>query len=570
MKNIQEKINYIKNKWFLLKKESFILEYLDKICMIKLSKYFRNFKQNNTECFSEVIKYYLFDIELINLNLWLLEHIENSLKVQMVKSIWNNYLNKDLYIEKYSSDRIKFVREKVKYLREFDLDTKKQKWGFIDSKVFFDKLTFWELVKFFKTLKYEYKIQISLFYGIKNIHIFESWIFAFRYLRNLCSHWENIFNRKFIKTIEWKKISECFEIKRNNVFISYFTILSFFNKRLNINKIYEEEVLKKIYKYWIWFELFWQKKKPSVFGHYSEELEAWKVLVQPLYDFYIKKSNLNLVEKKDNINISVIMPVYNTEKYLSKSIDSILNQSFRDFEFIIIDDCSTDNSYKICQEYSKKDYRIKLYRNETNMWISVTRNRLINLSKTNYIASQDSDDISELNRLELEYCFLKNNLHYWVVSWNNIIIDEENNIIWYRKYSDDIKNIILKKSPISQPSSMFRKNIFLDVWWYDNKLNYWEDYDLWLKIFCKWYKIKNLEENLLKYRIRDWQTKSKKLKETIKNTLFIQERAIRKYWIKKNFSDKIYFILEKILLYLPSNLVMFLFKKLEYKKWKKN
>ncbi|MDQ7023131.1 MAG: glycosyltransferase family A protein [Candidatus Gracilibacteria bacterium] len=120
----------------------------------------------------------------------------------------------------------------------------------------------------------------------------------------------------------------------------------------------------------------------------------------------------------------------------------------------------TDKSYEICEQYSKKDDRIKLYRNEKNMGISFTRNRLIELSNTNYIASQDSDDISELNRLELEYNFLENNKNYALVSGNNIIIDENSKVIGYRKYSDNIKKIILKKSPVSQPSSMFRKNIF--------------------------------------------------------------------------------------------------------------
>lgn len=262
--------------------------------------------------------------------------------------------------------------------------------------------------------------------------------------------------------------------------------------------------------------------------------------------------------------ISVIMPVYNTEKYVWEAIESILSQTFTDFEFIIIDDCSIDDSYEICKKYSKKDDRIKLYRNEKNMWISFTRNKLINLSNTNYIASQDSDDISEVNRLELEYNFLEKNNNYWVVSWNNIIIDEENNILWYRKYSNDIKNIILKKSPISQPSSMFRKNIFLELKWYDKKLNYWEDYDLWLRIYLSWYKIKNLDSDLIRYRIRKWQTKSNKLNETLKNTLLIQKNAISN-WFKPSFSDIVYINLEKILLFLPNSFILFLFKKLEYK-----
>jgi len=266
--------------------------------------------------------------------------------------------------------------------------------------------------------------------------------------------------------------------------------------------------------------------------------------------------------------ISVIMPVYNTAKFCWESIESILNQTFKDFEFIIIDDYSTDWSYDICKEYAKKDNRIKLFRNEKNMWISYTRNKLIELSNWKYIASQDSDDISLNNRLELSYNYLENNKDFVVVSWDNIIIDEKWKEIWYRKYSDNIDKIILKKSPVSNPASMFRKNIFLEVWWYDKELNYGEDYDLWCKFYAKWYKIKNLWEILIKLRIRKWQTKSSKLKQTIKNTIFIQKRANKVYWIKSSLSDKIYFVLENILLYLPSSFIIWLFKKLEYKRWK--
>ncbi len=266
--------------------------------------------------------------------------------------------------------------------------------------------------------------------------------------------------------------------------------------------------------------------------------------------------------------ISVIMPVFNTEKYLDDSIQSILNQSFCDFEFIIVDDCSTDTSFEICEKYAKKDKRIQLYRNKKNMWISFTRNRLISLSQTNYIATQDSDDISEKERLKLCYEFLENNKNYAVVSGNNTIIDEAWKIIWCRKYSDHIENTILKKSPISGASSLFRKDVFEKVWWYDATLNYGEDYDLWLRLFANSYKIKNLQENLLQYRVRKWQTKSNKLKETLKNTLFIQKRAITKYKIKASFSDRVYHFLEKILLLFPDFLILWLFKKLEYKTWK--
>lgn len=262
-------------------------------------------------------------------------------------------------------------------------------------------------------------------------------------------------------------------------------------------------------------------------------------------------------------NVSVVMPVYNTANRVWTAIESILNQTFTNFEFIIVDDCSTDWSYEICYKYSKKDSRIKLYKNDKNMWINYTRKRLLTLVKWKYIALQDSDDVSKKDRLDLEYKFLLNNKDFAVVSWYNEIIDENSDKIWFRKYSNKISSIILKKNPISNPSCMISKKAFDDVWWYSNDLNYWEDYDLWLKMYLKWYKIKILSNTLLEYRVRSWQTKSDKLKETLKNTIFLQKKY-SKLWIPTNFSDKVYRFIENILLCLPSDFILFLFKKIHY------
>lgn len=263
--------------------------------------------------------------------------------------------------------------------------------------------------------------------------------------------------------------------------------------------------------------------------------------------------------------VSVIMPVYNTEQRVWKAIESILNQSFEDFEFIIIDDCSNDWSYKICEEYAKKDKRIKLYKNNKNEWLCYTRNRLIKLTTTDYIVSQDSDDISKKNRLQLEYDFLSNNPKYCVVWWNCEIINEKWKIIWFRNYRDNISHTILKKSPIANPSSMYKKSLLNKVWWYSNnkELDGTEDYDLWLNLYSHWYLIKNLPEVLIGYRIRKWQTKSN-IKKILKSTIKIQKKYI-KLWTKASFSDNIYILCEHILLLLPNKFVDFLFKKITYK-----
>jgi glycosyltransferase involved in cell wall biosynthesis len=114
--------------------------------------------------------------------------------------------------------------------------------------------------------------------------------------------------------------------------------------------------------------------------------------------------------------VSVIMPVFNTKKRVGEAIESILNQTFSDFEFIIVDDCSTDGSYELLQKYAKKDKRIQLFRNEKNQGISFTRNKLIEYSSTDFICTQDSDDVSEPNRIEREYDFLAQSEEYAVVS----------------------------------------------------------------------------------------------------------------------------------------------------------
>ena len=259
--------------------------------------------------------------------------------------------------------------------------------------------------------------------------------------------------------------------------------------------------------------------------------------------------------------VSVIMPVYDTKDYVWEAIESILNQTLKEFEFIIVDDWSTDWSYEICQEYAKNDKRIKLYRNEKNSGVAFTKNRLIELSTTDYLASQDSDDVSFLDRLEQEYKFLEENKDYAVVAWNNVIIDENWKVIWHRKYSNNIRSVILKKSPVSHPTTIMRKSDFLAVWWY-SKVKYVEDYDLWIKLYTEWYKIKNIDKDLLKYRIRKGAQKWH-IKETIKWTLNCQKKAYKK--IKPSFSDIIYHWCLWCLTLLPNKWIMGLFKLLEYK-----
>ena len=107
--------------------------------------------------------------------------------------------------------------------------------------------------------------------------------------------------------------------------------------------------------------------------------------------------------------ISVIMSAYNAEKHISNSIESILSQSYQNFEFLIMDDGSTDNTSKIITSYIKTDTRIKLFNNKSNIGLTKSLNFLINQANGEYLARQDSDDVSDSKRFELQLNFMITN-----------------------------------------------------------------------------------------------------------------------------------------------------------------
>ena len=268
----------------------------------------------------------------------------------------------------------------------------------------------------------------------------------------------------------------------------------------------------------------------------------------------------------DTPKISVIMPVYNTEKYVWEAIESVLNQSFSDFEFIIIDDSSTDWSYEICEEYSVKDKRIKLFKNDENLKIVHTLNRGISLSQWKYIARIDSDDIVDLKKLEKQYKYIMQHPQIDILSSNLYFIDKDWNNTWTRIYDKDISNSILNESPICHAASIVKKEVFDKYGWYNENFNLAEDYDLWLRFFSKKCEFGIYDGCLYHYRIFDDSWKVKTLKRQLKATINVKENAIKNYWIKFNFNNYSRLYLEKFLYYfIPSLIILKLFLIIKWK-----
>ena len=266
------------------------------------------------------------------------------------------------------------------------------------------------------------------------------------------------------------------------------------------------------------------------------------------------------------MKVSVIMPVYNTERYVWEAIESILNQTFQDFEFIIIDDCSTDSSYEICKKYAEKDSRIRVYRNDENLKIVKTMNKWIKLSKWDYIVRMDSDDISDHNRIEKLLNKIENEKDLYVLSSNLYFINEKWEKIWKRIYNKNIEKTILNESPICHACSIIKKEAF-EIWWlYTEGSDLAEDYDLWLKFYSKWLKISLLDDFLYYYRISEAWNKTKNLKKQLKLTISVKENAIKNYWIKFGLNNYIRLYLEKFLYYfVPANLILKLFLLIKWK-----
>ena len=208
----------------------------------------------------------------------------------------------------------------------------------------------------------------------------------------------------------------------------------------------------------------------------------------------------------DNPLISIILPTYNWKwQWLEQSIDSVLNQTYKNFELIIINDASTNNIEDTILKYQKRDWRIVYLKNEKNLKLTKTLNRWIAYSKWEYIARIDDDDIwINQDKLEKQIKFMDDNTDYWICWASEIInIDEEWKIIstMNMRTSDfDIRNSILQSNQFAHSSLLIRKSILDEVWVYNPKYNKAEDYELWCRIGIK-SKFANLNGIWLKYRI---------------------------------------------------------------------
>jgi len=223
------------------------------------------------------------------------------------------------------------------------------------------------------------------------------------------------------------------------------------------------------------------------------------------------------------------MPVFNAALYLDEAIKSILVQSLTEFELIIINDGSTDNSYELLKQWEKKDNRIRVY-NQTNMGRSKTRNRGIELSSTDYIAMMDADDISMPNRLKICYEYLENNLNVVAVSGQYEHICMYGVPLYIAQVPFDHQSI--EKSLLqdhgnnfTQGASLIRKSVVENAGGYNPSYEMGEDADLFLRMALIG-ELVNLPEIFLQYRRHPSSITNIADKKLLKNCI----ERLRKAW----------------------------------------
>ncbi len=226
-------------------------------------------------------------------------------------------------------------------------------------------------------------------------------------------------------------------------------------------------------------------------------------------------------------SISVIMACYNDEKWIGRAIESILNQTFSDFEFIIVDDASTDGTFPLCQQYAQRDGRIVLSQQEKNSGsCTLPLNVAIKQAKANIIARMDADDLSHLTRFEKQFAFLQAHPEVDVLGTGIRLIDKDTGQIvesfFFQEYHKDIVRHRYFRPFLAHPTIMIRKKVYDFFGGYNESLQRRQDTELWLKAYPH-FTFHNLQEVLFDYYRRpmakgeiDFSDLNESIKLTIK------------------------------------------------------
>lgn len=225
-------------------------------------------------------------------------------------------------------------------------------------------------------------------------------------------------------------------------------------------------------------------------------------------------------------SISLIMSVYNGEDYLTEAVESVINQTYTDWELIVINDCSTDRTADILAELAQRDERIKVHPNEVNLRLPTSLNRALDIARGNYIARMDADDICLPDRLEKQVAFM--DAHPDVALSSCRFMTLKNGVISSggcggRNDSEAIKALLLVTNPVLHPGIIVRAEVIKGLK-YDPSFTCTEDMELWTRVVMAGHKVEILPEYLMIYRLHDKQITQTTLEKQHREVLTVQKR----------------------------------------------
>jgi len=254
--------------------------------------------------------------------------------------------------------------------------------------------------------------------------------------------------------------------------------------------------------------------------------------------------------------ISIVMSVYNGEKTVGRAIESMLNQTYKNFEFIIIDDCSQDQTFNILQEYQRKDSRIRILHNEKNLGLAASLNKGIIESSGDWIVRMDDDDISLHDRLENQFNFIQKNPDVDIFGgkaiFQDIYGDEVEHYFpqWPPIDAKDIENFFYTTSPLIHPTVCIRKQAIVKIGLYNKDFSGAEDYELWVRAWKNGLHIKNMNTFLIRYTVDQGKISFKRIwKEFYVKHYIIKEYDFPKKYVFHNFAKLLKNILIKMKLF---------------------
>lgn len=228
--------------------------------------------------------------------------------------------------------------------------------------------------------------------------------------------------------------------------------------------------------------------------------------------------------------ISVLMSVYNGEAFLAQALESILGQSFSDFELVVVEDASTDRTAQILAQYQAKDARIRVIKNTQNLGLTASLNRGLEVAQGRYIARMDADDISLPERFMTQYWFMEEHLSVAACGSLVRVIDETGKMLGEKNLAlsyEDIKKKMLFNNQFIHSTLFFRASMLREIGGYDETFQKSQDYELMLRL-CAQYPVVNLREKLLQFRLHA-DSLSWTGREQQKSAIRARYMAIRKY-----------------------------------------